>query len=515
MFSSIQWTLLCVSVVLVLVSLWEQSRGASSKALLLLTFSALSFYAFVALFDPFLHIWDERFHALVAKNLSHHPLLPTLYDNPVVSMAYDRWDRAIVWLHKQPLFLWQIALSLKVWGCNTFGLRFPSVIMASLLLPITYRVGKLLGNDSVGFISAAFMLSSFYTVQLVSGVQGMEHNDLAFLFYVSASIWAWVEYEFAEGYKKWRWALLIGLFSGAAILCKWLVGLLVYAAFSSQILTDFNWKRIGHVAVALLVTTLMVLPWQLLSFSWYPAEAAFEMKYNALHFTDAIEGHGGEWLFHWEKIPVLFGSAVQVLLIPAFLGLILTSTKKRVAAAFVLLPILTYVFYSLASTKMQSYPYVVAMPIYVSMAFLVNWFIQRLKGLTSSKVATWLSTILLVVSMVFNLNIKELLLVHTSWYGYNEYHEELSKNRLIFLELKEELPVNSVLFNVSGRHYVEAMFYTDFPAYEMMPGTIEIQQVLDADMVPVVLNDERVELPIELTTDNRVLVVDQRIHSYY
>ena len=62
-------------------------------------------FLFSSLLDPFLNLWDERFHALVAKNLMNHPLMPTLYDDPVVSMAYDRWDRATIWLHKQPLFL--------------------------------------------------------------------------------------------------------------------------------------------------------------------------------------------------------------------------------------------------------------------------------------------------------------------------------------------------------------------------------------------------------------------------
>nr|MBP9152923.1 glycosyltransferase family 39 protein [Flavobacteriales bacterium] len=240
LFSTEQWLLLLGSGTFLLLSIWGFSQKRMSVAVAALTVSALFFYSFVAILDPFLHIWDERFHALVAKNLAHHPLLPTLYDQPIVSIAYDRWDRAVVWLHKQPLFLWQIAASYKLWGFNEFGLRFPSALMSALLIPISYRVGKLLMNDATGYIAAILMMSSFYTVQLVSGVQGMEHNDVAFLFYVSASIWAWVEYEHAPNANKWCWAVLIGLFVGAAVLCKWLVGLLVYAAFSSQLLADFK-----------------------------------------------------------------------------------------------------------------------------------------------------------------------------------------------------------------------------------------------------------------------------------
>jgi len=514
-FSTKQLLLQLASAFFLITSFWNFYHKRMNLAVFYLTVSALLFYSFVAILDPFLHIWDERFHALVAKNMADHPLLPTLYNQPIVSMAYDRWDRAVVWLHKQPLFLWQIAVSYKIWGFNEFGLRFPSVLMSALLIPISYRVGKLLVNEATGYISAILMLSSFYTVQLVSGVQGMEHNDVAFLFYVSASIWAWAEYEHAASACKWRWAVLIGLFSGAAILCKWLVGLLVYAAFSSQLLADSKWKRVLHIGMAATVTALIVLPWQFLSFKWYPAEAAFELEYNTLHFTEAIEGHGGEFFFHWDMIPVLFGSIVPYLIIPAMLGLVLAAKSRKIALAFVAMPILVYVFYSLASTKMQSYPYVVAMPIVVCLAFLVQWILQRFTTVLPSKFSRWVLPFILIVLMYSNLRMSELLKVHTTYYGANEYHEGLSRNRLIFLGLKDSLPPNSVLFNVSGRHYVEAMFYTDFPSYEMMPTHSEIDEVLAAEMIPVVLNDGRVEIPAQLLADKKILIVNENIHSYH
>lgn len=55
--------------------------------------------------DFYLHEWDERYHALVAKNLAGHLLLPTLYDNPVLPADYRDWTHSTVWLHKQPLSL--------------------------------------------------------------------------------------------------------------------------------------------------------------------------------------------------------------------------------------------------------------------------------------------------------------------------------------------------------------------------------------------------------------------------
>lgn len=514
LFSMEQWSLLIISAVFLALSIWKQVRREFTFAIISLTVSALFFYSFVALLDPFIHIWDERFHALVAKNLMHHPLMPTLYDQPVVSMAYDRWDRSVIWLHKQPLFLWQIALSYKIFGVNEFALRFPSVIMASLMLPMAYRVGKLLLNETVGYLAAVLMLSSFYTIQLVSGEQGMEHNDLVFLFYVTASLWAWVEYEYASSHSKWRWVVLIGLFSGAAILCKWLVGLLVFAALGVRLLMDFDRNRLLQFVFALVITVAVAIPWQLLSFQWYPAEAAYELEYNALHFTDALEGHGGELLYHWDNIPLLFGDAAFYMIIPGLLLLVLLARNRKVAISFAILPMLVYVFYSLAATKMQSYPYVSAMPVYLAVAALLGSILTGFAP-ERSRLFQLIFPVMICGIVYVNIRPNDVLKHHTSWYGYNEYHEELSKNRLKFLELKANLPQNSVLFNVSGRHYVEAMFYTGFPSYQMMLGENELREVELAGMIPVVLDDERVEIPEEILKDSRVRVVAQRIHSYH
>lgn len=53
--------------------------------------------------DPFLHKWDERYHALVAKNLSGDLLTPKLYPEAPLAYDYKSWSDNYIWLHKQPL----------------------------------------------------------------------------------------------------------------------------------------------------------------------------------------------------------------------------------------------------------------------------------------------------------------------------------------------------------------------------------------------------------------------------
>jgi 4-amino-4-deoxy-L-arabinose transferase len=98
-FDNQQLYLLSVGALLVISSIVFQLRNQYKQALIILFIGTIGIYLFSALLDPFLNLWDERFHALVAKNLLSHPLRPTLYDDPVVNMAYNHWDNAIIWLH--------------------------------------------------------------------------------------------------------------------------------------------------------------------------------------------------------------------------------------------------------------------------------------------------------------------------------------------------------------------------------------------------------------------------------
>jgi 4-amino-4-deoxy-L-arabinose transferase len=56
---------------------------------------------------------------------------------------------------------------------------------------------------------------AYYPLELVAGRYSTDHNDLSFLFYVTASIWAWFEYQHTQ--NKY-YLVLIGLFSGCAVL---------------------------------------------------------------------------------------------------------------------------------------------------------------------------------------------------------------------------------------------------------------------------------------------------------
>ena len=48
------------------------------------------------------------------------PFKPMLIKNPLFPYHYGDWWNCHIWVHKQPLFLWQMALSMKIFGVSTF-----------------------------------------------------------------------------------------------------------------------------------------------------------------------------------------------------------------------------------------------------------------------------------------------------------------------------------------------------------------------------------------------------------
>ncbi|MBS1615887.1 MAG: glycosyltransferase family 39 protein [Bacteroidetes bacterium] len=286
----------------------------------------LSFFLRIGaiLIDPFLHPWDERFHALVARNLMTSPFTPILRVNPITE-NYDKfiWCCNHIWLHKQPLFMWQMALSMKVFGVSEWSMRLPSAIMGTILVLLIYRIAILIKvSKRVALLTALLFACSNFHLQMIAGIQGMDHNDVAHGFYVLASIWALFEFEKS---KKWYWVIFIGVFSGAAILNKWLTGLLVYFIWGIVLLCQLInkaevKKQIIFLLLSLIVCCIVFLPWQLYILYRFHDLAIYEYAFNRRHISEALEGHEGEYLYYINHLNYIIGKFL-IFFIP--LGVIL------------------------------------------------------------------------------------------------------------------------------------------------------------------------------------------------
>ncbi|MFM9028620.1 MAG: ArnT family glycosyltransferase, partial [Bacteroidota bacterium] len=274
------------------IILFRQEK--TNKALWLLFSGAIIIGFGMARLDPFLCLWDEQYHALVAKNMIAYPFKPMLYADPLFGYDISNWTANHIWLHKPPLFLWPIALSVKLFGTNALAVRLPSVVLHGLTALLVYRIGNRTVNATAGFYGALFFTCAYYPLELMAGKYATDHNDTSFLFYVTASIIAWMEFE-ATG--KRRWWILTGVLAGCAVLVKWLAGLLVYGCWFMAVGADDRkqWRSIGNYKPflsALAVTLAVTAPWYLYTFSRYPEEAKIAFSAHAQHLLIAVEGHG-------------------------------------------------------------------------------------------------------------------------------------------------------------------------------------------------------------------------------
>ncbi len=112
----------------------------------------LGFFAFFfQLQNPVVREWDEATYGINAYEMSqsHHPIVVTFMGN---SDVYNS---------KPPMGLWFMAVSTKIFGFNTFALRFPSALFSFLLcLFLFYFILKRFQNIYWAFYVAAILMAS-------------------------------------------------------------------------------------------------------------------------------------------------------------------------------------------------------------------------------------------------------------------------------------------------------------------------------------------------------------------
>jgi 4-amino-4-deoxy-L-arabinose transferase-like glycosyltransferase len=383
-----------------------QTRFKPMFALLFLMAAAffLTLYC-IRIFD-FLMMWDEQYHALVAKNMISHPFKPMLYADPLLPYDFKNWIGNHVWLHKQPLFLWQMAVSIWMFGAKAWAARFPDLVMTVLLVPVIYRMGLVVADKRTGFWAAVFLTVSHFLFRLITGSTFTDHNDVAFLFYVTLSLWSWLEYEHRSGKNgQLKFVILTGLFTGAAVLVKWLPGLLVYSGWGLSLLLSKKSRNelrsYIHMLIAIAVTLFVALPWQIYTLVKFPLESKFEYHAASSHFLTAIEGHSGDglgWKYYIQNFNENF-SVYPVTWLVLILLFLFIAKRKRLAVSLLFMVGIVFVFFSVAATKMPAFTFFtlsIILLVYASLFTVVERFLPMF-------VTSRFLQILLMTSIVVNI----------------------------------------------------------------------------------------------------------------
>ena len=341
--------------------------------------------------------WDEGFHAVVARNLTKHPLKFTLYDQPWLPYDYKGWGENHIWLHKPPVAMWTIWLSHLIFGINTFALRLPSAISLVVTTWLTFRIASDLFDKRAGLIAAFLQAFNPFLFASVHGYRYSDHIDIALLLWVQVSCWFLLR---AVRTGKRRNYILSGVAMGVAYLSKsylacitfgialvvWCVarGKQIYrkryvSAESVQSDSIDAKIRFRDIGVQLLAAIATVAPWVIYCLIYYRKEFLWEHKRVLDHLNTDVESWGASWdrpLFDYMP---LFYPVFYAALVAAVLCLIVVMFKQwQLAELFVLAwGIGVIVPHTLAETKTPSATMIAVPPLLICLAAVISRAWQR------------------------------------------------------------------------------------------------------------------------------------------
>lgn len=419
--------------------------------------------------DNYLHQWDERFHALVSKNMMDHPLKPALYETPVLKYDYKEWYANHIWLHKQPLPLWLISASYAAFGISEFTTRLPSLLFSLLAIYITFLLGRHFFSERTGLLAAFFMTINGLVLEIGSGRIATDHYDLLFMAFIEISVlFAWRS---SVSKKTWH-TLICGVFMGLAVITKWLP-CLVILIIHYCLLKNTNTARkelLKQLGLSFLTCLMIAAPWQIYILTMYPLEAKWEYFHHWLHVTEELDGRTGNgYLYFIDKIRMNYSEIVYMPLLFFAWRLYQTKFKDyRLLALFIWLfiPIL---FFSFVSTKMQGYILFICPALFI----LTAEFFFELKA----QLVNWKER---KVLLVFSWMVLIAILVLPIRYCYERTSfglvtppggEYISQYKQV-----QPFPKHAVILNV--KHPVDFMFYNGGTAYAMEEISAEEKEMV-------------------------------------
>ena len=476
--------LVAIAAAILFTAAYVFARREKHGTSILLIILAGFLLRFVASLDFYLHPWDERFHALVAKNLIQHPLKPALYGNPILGYDYQDWMTNHVWLFKPPLALWCIALSLKIFGIHDFAVRIPSLLFASCSIYLTYRIGKLAFGERTGLLAAFLHAINGYLIDLCSGRTASDHVDTAFLFLIEVGVLLSLRHA-----QKRQLPLFLGtgVAAGLAVLTRYLPGLIIIPVW-----LVFHWRQdsmpqlLRRCMFLLLIAGAVYAPWEIYSQLQFPQESNWVRQVNISHLYQAVDEHTGSVLFHVLRIHRYFGVFAYIA-IALYFWLAIRRKESAFFYGILFWFAVPYLFFSFVATKLPGYTMISAPAVFLILSYSC-WFLRAQKGMA----AKLLVVVLLLFPVIYCV---ERLKVFSDSEAGPKWAEDL---RSLSRRLDTE---KAVIFNT--KRPIETMFYTPFIAYSFVPSAQQEEllihegyavAILEGDGISVNRGNERAEL---------------------
>jgi 4-amino-4-deoxy-L-arabinose transferase-like glycosyltransferase len=421
--------------------------------------------------------WDEAIYAKISKNMviSHNYLIQS-------------WEEPKVWYEKPPLYMWFMALSMRVLGFGSFAARLPSAIFGFGTIILVYLFGKKLFNKTTGFISAIALLTTFNFLYYARSSM----LDVTTTFFITLAVYTyWLNKE--RGSKTTF--LISAVSTGLAIMTKGVVGFIPYAViclYELYLLITGNIKLgpkcIGKYLLYFLVSALVFLPWHI--FMYIKFGQAFIQNYVIYHVfdraTQAIEDKGQPFFWYLEVMKVSM-RIWFVALIPAFPIAVYKALKKSPAhVLLVIWTVIVFILFSVAKSKLKWY----IIPIYPPTAIITAYFIERTFNFVLKKVkVSWLLTCRFLVLYI--------LVVFSLFYLFLNrglvYESDLTGAQAILLQEKDQLFGTTSMIYADRINLPLILYYSDSPnmVVDFGPLKEKLSEVDKYDYVVFITKESR------------------------
>ena len=446
---------------LVGLSLFLARRQQWRFSILAVALAALLIRGYAAA-DRALHPWDERYHALVAKNLIETPLTPRLYHTPVLPYDYRLWTSNYIWVHKPPVALWLQAASMKTFGVHEFALRLPSVLVSTAAVVVTFFIGAFLFTPAVGLLAAVFQTFNAFQVDLASGRRVADHVDTLLIFLFELGILVALK---ATRRNSAATGVLLGAACGVAYLTKSLPALLMMPVWAAMRLQTARWTPVlKELGIAAVVGAAIAAPWTIYTAMAFPLESKYEGLQAFRRITEVLEDHGGPPWWYLAEMPRFFGELVYVPLAIAIWSA-LRSRSSGEERSLLLWAAIPYVAFSVCATKGPGYVMIAAPAIFLLQAVVWLTLWRKRQGDVQGAQRVLLTLLLFLLAVLP----ARYLLEPTGPLEARERHPQWVRDLQRLNGIIGAEP--GVVFNIESN--IEAMFYTPYVVYPHFPSPAE------------------------------------------
>jgi 4-amino-4-deoxy-L-arabinose transferase len=247
---------------------------------------------------------------------------------------------------------------------------------------------------------------------------------------------------------------------------------------------EINLVLLRDFAVFVLLSVMVFAPWLIYIRHSYPLEFVWESKQGLLHFTTVIEERTGPFLFHLDKMRLLYGEGVYL----ALLWFLYRAVYNKINYEYLVLVlwiVIPYVVYTIAETKMQAYPLIAAPAVLIVLGIFIDHLLVEIKAGKNKWVFGFL--ILLLLALPIRYSIERIK-------PFTSLERSPAWSVLTKKIVKKYDGENAILFGYPKP--IEAMFYSDGGVvYPFIPSHDTIDRLIK-DGYKVYLFDKEKEIVI-------------------